>query len=217
MIIVQSWRGTVPAGSEWTMTLAAGREHYLFGEHDSLYARCSGLFRQSLWLGQIGPPPVCKSMSMSMLPARRDVLLGKCHGSRCCAASLHHRRWALCCLVLTPALLCRCIAMLRRHTLENGDTASAGKARFGAAHPAHKSTIIDADNSQAGLLLADTSHSDVLCSMLQAKLARAETLYCRCGNIDAAACCKVKAAENPCGRSVAAGCRAAGTLLAGLS
>ena len=47
------------------MTLAAGREHYLFGGHDSLYARCSGSFRQSLWLGQIGPPPVCKSMSMS--------------------------------------------------------------------------------------------------------------------------------------------------------
>ena len=56
----------VPAGFEWTMTLAAGREHYLFGGHDSLYARCSGLSRQSLWLGQIGPPPVCKSMSMSM-------------------------------------------------------------------------------------------------------------------------------------------------------
>jgi hypothetical protein len=31
-----------------------------------LFARCSGLSRQSLWLGQIGPPPVCKSMSMSM-------------------------------------------------------------------------------------------------------------------------------------------------------
>ena len=45
------------------MTLAAGREHYLFGGHDSLYARCSGFSRQSLWLGQIGPPPVCKSMS----------------------------------------------------------------------------------------------------------------------------------------------------------
>jgi hypothetical protein len=55
-----------PAGFEWTMTLAAGREHFLFGGHDSLYARCSGLFRQSLWLGQIGPPPVCKSMSMSV-------------------------------------------------------------------------------------------------------------------------------------------------------
>ena len=66
MIIVQRWRGTVPAGFEWTTTLAAGREHYLFGEHDSLYARCSGLSRQSLWLGQIGPPPVCTSMSMSM-------------------------------------------------------------------------------------------------------------------------------------------------------
>ena len=65
MIIVQSWRVTVPAGFEWTMTLAAGREHYLFGGHDSLYARCSGLSRQSLWLAQIGPPPVCKSMSMS--------------------------------------------------------------------------------------------------------------------------------------------------------
>ena len=25
-----------------------------------------GLFRQSLWLGQIGPPPVCKSMSMAL-------------------------------------------------------------------------------------------------------------------------------------------------------
>ena len=56
-----------PAGFEWTMTLAAGREHYLFGGHDSLYARCSGLSRQSLWLGQIGPPLVCKSMSMSFL------------------------------------------------------------------------------------------------------------------------------------------------------
>ena len=33
-IIVQSWRGTVPAGFEWTVTLAAGRYHYLFGEHD---------------------------------------------------------------------------------------------------------------------------------------------------------------------------------------
>ena len=43
-----------PAGFEWTMTLAAGREHYLFGGHDSLYARCSGFSRQSLWLGQIG-------------------------------------------------------------------------------------------------------------------------------------------------------------------
>ena len=30
-----------------------------------MFARCSGLSRQSLWLGQIGPPPVCKSMSMS--------------------------------------------------------------------------------------------------------------------------------------------------------
>ena len=30
MIIVQSWRGMDPAGFEWTMTLAAGREHYLF-------------------------------------------------------------------------------------------------------------------------------------------------------------------------------------------
>lgn len=138
------------------------------------------------------------------LPAWRDVLLGKCHSSRCCAASLRHRRRALCCVILTPALLCGCIAMLRRHTLEDRDAASAGKARFRAAHPAHKSTIIDADNSQAGLLLADTSHSNVLCGMLQAKLARAETLHCRCGNIDAAACCKVKAAENPCGRSVAA-------------
>ena len=49
------------------MTLAAGREHYLFGGHESLYARCSGLFRQSLWLGQIGPPPVCKSISMSKM------------------------------------------------------------------------------------------------------------------------------------------------------
>ena len=67
MIIVQSWRGMDPAGFEWTMTLAAGREHYLFGGHDSLYARCSGLSRRSLWLGQIGPPLVCKSMSMSTL------------------------------------------------------------------------------------------------------------------------------------------------------
>ena len=64
--IVQSWRGTVPAGFEWTMTLAAGREHCLFGGHDSLYARRSGLFRHSLWLGQVGPPPACKAMSMSM-------------------------------------------------------------------------------------------------------------------------------------------------------
>ena len=72
-MIVQSWRGTVPAGFEWTMTLAAGREHDLFGEHDSLYARCSGLSRQSLWLGQIGPPPVCKSMSMSM-PVRNGLI-----------------------------------------------------------------------------------------------------------------------------------------------
>jgi hypothetical protein len=40
-----------------------------------LFARCSGLSRQSLWLGQIGPPPVCKSMSMSMsyMPAVRAV------------------------------------------------------------------------------------------------------------------------------------------------
>ena len=53
----------VPAGFEWTLTLAAGREHYLFGGHDSLYARCSGSSRQSLWLGQIGPPPVCESSS----------------------------------------------------------------------------------------------------------------------------------------------------------
>ena len=63
MIIVQSWRGMDPVGFEWTMTLAAGREHYLFGGHDSLYVFCSELFRQSLWLGQIGPPPVCRSMS----------------------------------------------------------------------------------------------------------------------------------------------------------
>jgi hypothetical protein len=83
MIIVQSWRGTVPAGFEWTMTLAAGREHYLFGGHDSLYARCSGLSRQSLWLGQIGPPPVCKPMSnvnlKAMQPKSCDVEGVKCH------------------------------------------------------------------------------------------------------------------------------------------
>ena len=63
----------------WTMTLSTGREYHLFGGHDSLYARCSGLFCQSLWLGQIGPAPVCKSMSMSkfcLLPLRSHV---RCH------------------------------------------------------------------------------------------------------------------------------------------
>jgi hypothetical protein len=59
-----------PAGFEWTMTLAAGREHYFIGEYDSLYARCCGLSRQSLWLGQIGPPPVRKSMSKMPLSGR---------------------------------------------------------------------------------------------------------------------------------------------------
>ena len=41
----------------------------LFGGHDSLYARCSGSSRQSLWQGQIGPPPVCKSMSKKKQPS----------------------------------------------------------------------------------------------------------------------------------------------------
>jgi hypothetical protein len=29
-----------------------------------LYAGCSGLFRRSLWLGQIGPPTVSESMQL---------------------------------------------------------------------------------------------------------------------------------------------------------
>ena len=48
------------------MTLAAGREHYLFVDTTRCTHVALGLFRQSLWLGQIGPPPVCKSMSMSL-------------------------------------------------------------------------------------------------------------------------------------------------------
>lgn len=81
------------------------------------------------------------------LPARRDVLFGKCHSILGCAACICHRRRVLHCWLLSPALLRRCIAVLRRHTLENRDGASARKARFRAAHPAHKSTIIDADDS----------------------------------------------------------------------
>lgn len=141
------------------------------------------------------------------VPALRKVLLCECHSIRGCAASIRHCICGLRCLMLTPALLCHCVATLRCHTLEDGNPASAGKARFGAAHPAHKSTIIDIYNSQAGLLLADTHHSDVLCSILQAKLVGAETLYCRCGSIAAAACCKIQAAEDPCCRpSAAAAC-----------
>ena len=59
-----------PAGFEWTMTLAAGREQDSVGGHDSLYARCSGLSRQSLWLGQIGPPPVCNKFHVMWIAVR---------------------------------------------------------------------------------------------------------------------------------------------------
>jgi hypothetical protein len=131
------------------------------------------------------------------VPALREVLLYENNSIRGCAASVRHCICGLRCLVLTPSQLCRCIATLRRHTFENGNPASAGKARFCAAHPAHKCTIIDTDHSQAGFLLADTRHCYVLCSIMQGKLAHAELLYCRCGDIAAAACCKIQAAENP--------------------
>ena len=62
MLTVQSWRDMVPAGFEGTMNLAAGHEPYVFGGHNSLYACCSGLFRQSLWLGQLGPTTSMLSM-----------------------------------------------------------------------------------------------------------------------------------------------------------
>ena len=42
-----------------------------------MYARCSGLSRQSLWLGQIGPPPVCKSMSNEMSNFMSPIVDGK--------------------------------------------------------------------------------------------------------------------------------------------
>jgi hypothetical protein len=131
------------------------------------------------------------------LPARRKMPLGKRLSIRGCATCVRHCICSLGCLLLDPALLRSCVATLVCQALKYRDTASAGKARLSAAHPAHKSSIVDIDNSQSGLLLADTHQSDVLCSILQGKLAGAETQYCRCGLSIAAACCKVHPAEDP--------------------
>ena len=64
------------------------------------------------------------------LPAWREVLLCKGDSVNGCVACNCCSRCALRCLVLTSALLCRCVATLRRHTLKDRNPASAGRRAF---------------------------------------------------------------------------------------